>query len=335
MKRIQDLPLMVHILMGVILLSVSLFFAVWFGAADNSLRDVWKAVTANDNSDYYSVLREIRFTRVLAAFFVGSALAVAGAIMQGVTRNPLADPGLLGITAGANAALALTFALIPNSSYLLFIASSFIGAGVGMALVMGISAATNGGISPLKLVLAGAAITAFLQAIADGVGLLFQITKDVSMWTAGGLIGTTWSALIVVPVIIVGLLTSLLMGRRLTTLSISEDVAIGLGQKTKLVKWVLLILVVILAGSAVALVGNLVFVGLMIPHIVRYLVGTDYQRIIPMCALLGGQFMVMADFVGRTVNAPFEVPVVAIVAVIGLPFFLLLVRKGGRQFGTE
>lgn len=335
MKRIQNMPLSAHIFVSLIFLIMSLFVAVWFGAADTKLSDVWGAITSNDDGEYYSVLREIRFPRVIAAFFVGSALAVAGAIMQGVTRNPLADPGLLGITAGANAALALSFALIPNASYLLLIVTSFIGAGLGMALVMGISAATDGGISPLKLVLAGAAITAFLQAIADGVGLLFQITKDVSMWTAGGLIGTTWDALMVAPIILVGLIVSLFMGRLLTTLSISEDVAVGLGQKTKLVKAILLVLVVILAGSAVALVGNLAFVGLMIPHIVRYLVSTDYQRIIPMCMIVGGLFMVLADFVGRTINAPFEVPVVAIVAVIGLPFFLFLVRKGGRQFGSS
>ncbi|SER12607.1 FecCD family ABC transporter permease [Piscibacillus halophilus] len=332
MKRLQNLPLSTHVLVNLILLFISLFVAIWFGAANTRLIDVWNAISSNSEGEYYSILREIRIPRVLAAFFVGSALAVAGAIMQGVTRNPLADPGLLGITAGANAALAVTFAFIPNSSYLSLILASFVGAGIGMILVIGISAATNGGLSPLKLVLAGAAITAFLQAIADGVGLLFQITKDVSMWTAGGLVGTSWNALIVTPVIIVGLVISLLMGKVLTTLSINEDVAVGLGQKTKLVKAILLVLVVVLAGAAVALVGNLAFVGLMIPHIVRFLVGTDYQRIIPICILVGGLFMILADFIGRTVNAPFEVPVVAIVAVIGLPFFLLLVRKGGRQF---
>ena len=179
----------------------------------------------------------------------------------------------------------------------------------------------------MKLVLAGAAVTALLQAIAEGTGILFQISKDVSMWTSGGFIGTTWQALLIVPVIIIGLLLSFAFSRQLTILSLNEEVAVGVGQNTTFVKGIMMFVVVILAGSAVALVGNLAFVGLMVPHIVRAFVGTDYRFVLPMSAIVGGWFMVLADFAGRMINAPYETPVVAIISIIGLPFFLLLVRK--------
>ncbi|WP_102028109.1 FecCD family ABC transporter permease [Salirhabdus sp. Marseille-P4669] len=332
MNFIRSIPFPIKLITAVVFLLLSMSFAIRFGAASTSVQDVWNAIWAKNGGTYYSELREIRFPRVLAAFFVGSALAVAGAIMQGITRNPLADPGLLGITAGANAALAITLALLPSSSYLQLIIACFIGAGIGMAIVFLISTATQGGLSPLKLVLAGAAVTAFLQALADGIGILFHISKDVSMWTSGGLIGTTWSSLFVVPFILIGLTTSLFLSGKLTVLSLNEDVAVGLGQKTSLLKIILMVLVVILAGSSVALVGNLAFLGLMIPHMVRALVGSDYRFILPMSIVIGGLFMVCADLIGRTIYAPFETPVVALISLIGLPFFLILVRKGGRQF---
>ncbi|MGE7839917.1 FecCD family ABC transporter permease [Lysinibacillus sp. NPDC093712] len=332
MTKFRHFPFWLQLLLSLLVLAVTVTISLCIGAANTSIQDVYQAIVGQGGGKHYAILREIRFPRIIAAIFVGSALAVAGAIMQGVTRNALADPGLLGLTAGANAALALTMAFIPNSSYYILIFACFIGAGVGMIIVYSIGASTKGGFSPLKLVLAGAAVSALLQAVADGTGILFKIAKDVSMWTSGGLIGTTWQALIIVPIIVIGLGIAFIFSRQLTILSLNEEVAVGLGQKTTVIKGIMMFVVVILAGSAVALVGNLAFVGLMVPHIVRALVGTDYRFVLPMSALMGGWLMVAADFVARMVNAPYETPVVAIISIIGLPFFLLLVRKGGRQF---
>lgn len=317
-----------------LLVFIGIFLAsVVLGAADTTVKDVWLALTTNQSGEKLSILREIRFPREVAAIFVGAALAVAGAIMQGLTRNPLADPGLLGLSAGANVALAITMAFVPKANYFWIMIACFVGAGVGTLMVLGLGSMKKGGFSPFRIVLAGAAVSAFLTAIAEGIGLYFKISKDVSMWTAGGLVGTTWGQLqVIIPFIIIGVLISIILSKQLTILSLSEEVAVGLGQKTTQIKAILFIVIVILAGAAVALVGNMAFIGLMVPHIVRAVVGTDYRFIIPMSVIMGGSFMLLADTLGRTISAPYETPVAAIVSILGLPFFLFIVRKGGRAF---
>ncbi|WP_043932055.1 FecCD family ABC transporter permease [Bacillus sp. EB01] len=316
---------------GLILFIVSFTIALLFGAAETSLKDVGQALFTSQKSDTLTMLREIRFPREVGAVFVGAAFSVAGAIMQGLTRNPLADPGLLGLTAGANTALAVTIALLPTVGYFGITIACFIGAAIGVLLVLGMGTVKKGGFSPLRIVLAGAAVSAFLYGVADGIGLYFKISKDVSLWTSGGLMGTSWSQLkIIIPFILVGIVLALVLSRQLTILSLSEEVAVGLGQKTALVKTVLVIAIVLLAGASVALVGNMAFVGLMIPHIVRLVVGTDYRYVLPMSAIAGAAFMLLADTAARVINAPYETPLYAIVSVLGLPFFLFIVKKGGK-----
>lgn len=324
----------VYKLIGGILLFICMFVAaIVFGAADISVKDVWLALTSKEVGEKISIIREIRLPREVAAIFVGTALAVSGAIMQGITRNPLADPGLLGLTAGANAALAITIAFIPSANYFGTMIACFIGAAVGATMVFGIGTMKKGGFSPLRIVLAGSAVTAFLIAVAEGIGIYFKISKDISMWTAGGMIGTSWSQLqVIVPFIIIGVIISLFLSRQLTILSLNEEVAVGLGQNIAYIKAILFVVIVLLAGASVALVGNMAFIGLMVPHIVRAIVGTDYRYIIPMSAILGAAFMLLADTLGRTLNAPYETPVAAIISIIGLPFFLFIVRKGGKAF---
>ena len=318
---------------GFIFLMMMFMIAMVFGAADTTMKDVWLALTTNVNTDATLVLREIRFPREVAAILVGAALSVAGAIMQGLTRNPLADPGLLGLTAGANAALAIALFVFPSINYFGLMIGCFIGAAIGTLMVFSLGFIKKGGFSPLRIVLAGAAVTAFLHAIAEGVGIYFKVSKNVTVWTSGGLVGTTWEQLkIIAPIILLGVLVSLLLARQLTILSLDEEVAIGLGQNTRVVKIILYIVIILLAGASVALVGNMTFIGLMVPHMVRAIVGTDYRAIIPMTAIVGAIFMLLADTLGRTLNAPFETPVAAIVAAVGLPFFLIIVRRGGRAF---
>lgn len=315
-------------------LFVGMFFiAMSYGAAEVSVRDVWLALTTSASGDNISIIRDIRLPREVAAIVVGAALAVSGAMMQGLTQNPLADPGLFGLTAGANAALAITIALLPAANYFLTMVTCFIGAAIGALLVFGISSAKKGGYSSFQIVLAGAAVSAFLYAIAEGIGLYFKISKDISMWTAGGMIGTNWKQLqIIVPFILIGILLAIFLSKQLTVLSLNEEIAIGLGQPIFKVKTLLFVIIIILTGASVALVGNMTFIGLMIPHVVRAIVGTDYRFILPMSAIVGATFMLFADTIGRTLNAPYETPVVAIISVFGLPFFLMIVRRGGKAY---
>lgn len=310
------------------LLITTFVCAIVIGAADTTIKDVWLAITAPETNKIATMIHEVRLPREVAAVVVGAALAVAGAIMQGMTRNPLADPGLIGLTAGANAALAIVFAFFPSTNYIQTVLACFAGAAFGGLLVFGIGAKQ---FSPFRIVLAGAAISTFLYAVAEGIGLLYKVSKDVSMWTAGGMMGTTWHELkIVTPFICLAMLIAFWQSRQLTILSMSEEVAVGLGQQLTRVKAILFFVVIVLAGASVALVGNLAFVGLMIPHLVRSFVGTDYRFILPMSAIGGATFMLFADTVARMIHAPYETPVVAVVAVMGLPFFLFIVRKGEK-----
>ncbi|MEH7084121.1 iron ABC transporter permease [Neobacillus drentensis] len=329
----ENFPFVYKIIAAFLVFGGMSIAACVFGAADTSIKDVWMALTSNSTDNATLMLREIRFPRAAAAIFVGAALSVSGAIMQGLTRNPLADPGFLGLTAGANAALAIAIAFIPSANYFSLTIACFVGAAVGTLMVFGIGSIKKGGFSPLRIVLAGAAVSAFLYAVAEGIGIYFKVSKNVSMWTSGGMIGTSWKQLqIIVPFIIIGILVSLFLSRQLTILSLNEEVAIGLGQKTIQIKTILFIVIILLAGASVALIGNMAFIGLMVPHLVRGIVGTDYRFILPMSAIFGATFMLFADTLGRTINAPYETPIIAIMAVMGLPFFLVIVRKGGSVF---
>lgn len=332
-ENTRFIPFIVKIIIGIIAFVGMFVAALVLGAADISVKDVWLALATNETSDKILIIGEIRLPREIAAVLVGAALAVAGAIMQGMTKNPLADPGLLGLTAGANAALAITIAFFPSANYFGIMIACFIGAAIGAILVFGVSSMKKGGFGPFRIVLAGAAISALLYAIADGIGIYFKISKEVSMWNAGGLIGASWNQLgMITPFILIGILIAIFLSRQLTILSLSEEIAVGLGQKTTQTKFILFIVIILLAGASVALVGNIAFIGLIIPHVVRAFVGRDYRFIIPMSVILGAILMLFADTLGRTINAPYETPVAAIVAMMGLPFFLLIVRKGGKLF---
>ncbi|MFB8373248.1 FecCD family ABC transporter permease [Paenibacillus taichungensis] len=318
---------------SVLVLIVCFIIAMMFGAEETTFRNLWLTLTSATKNDNILILREIRLPRELAAMLIGAALAVSGGIMQGITRNPLADPGLLGLTSGANMALALAFVFMPSLGYFGIMVACFVGAALGAALVIVLGSMRRGSLSPIRVVLAGAAVSAFMYAISDGISIYFKISKDVSMWTSGGLIGTTWSQIqAIAPVILIGLAVVPFLSNQINILSLSDEVATGLGQKLVLVKTILFLLVIVLTGASVALIGNMAFVGLMIPHIVRKLVGTDYRYIIPVSIFAGASFMLLAETLGRTINAPYETPVVAIASMLGLPFFLFVVRRGGKAF---
>lgn len=320
---------------GAALLLFSIGLSISVGAADIKLATVWDALFHfNEESTQHQIILDMRLPRALAAALIGAGLAVAGAIMQGMTRNPMADSGILGLNSGAGLALAVCFAFFPGTSFLTTIFYSFAGAAIGAGLVFGIGYMSKGGMSPVRLTLAGAAVSMLLVAISEGIAIYYNVGQDLAFWYAGAVAGTTWTQIrMVAPWILVGLIGAIALSKSITLLSLGEDVATGLGQRTGFIKAISMLFVLILAGSAVSIVGAIGFVGLMIPHISRFLVGVDYRWVIPSSAVLGSLLLVFADILSRTINPPHEVPVGALIAVIGVPFFLYLAlkQKGGAE----
>lgn len=317
---------------GIAALVLGLGISVSLGAKDIELYTVWQAIfNFNPYNTEHQIIQELRLPRVLGGAMVGASFAVAGAIMQGMTRNPLADSGLFGLNAGAGFMLSLCFAFFPGLPYMYLIMYSFLGAAISAALVFGIGSLAKGGLTPVRLVLAGAALSALLGALSEGIALYFRTGQDLAFWYAGGVAGTKWLQLkIMFPWVAAAILGAIALSRSVTMLSLGEDIAVGLGQRTKLVKFACAIIVLILAGSAVSVVGAVGFVGLIIPHLTRYLVGVDYRWIIPCSAVLGSLLVVSADLAARMINPPQEIPIGALIALIGVPFFLYLARKERR-----
>lgn len=309
-------------------LFLSLLGSVRFGAAEIGTSDVVSAFVDYDGSEEDLIIRTLRVPRALIAALVGAALAVAGAIMQGLTRNPLADPGILGIEAGAALAVVGSVFLFGASSLTAYALFAFVG-GALTAVVEYVLGTLGGGMSPMKLVVAGAAMAALLSSLTMAVLILNQRTlEEIRFWLAGSVAGRDLSLLLqVLPYVGAGLLLAFVLGRQITALTLGEDVATGLGQRTGWVKAGCAVAVVLLAGSAVAIAGPIGFVGLVIPHVVRFFVGMDYRWILPYSAFLGAVLLVCADIAARLVLRPQELPVGIMTALVGAPFFIYLARK--------
>ncbi|MEH7061169.1 MULTISPECIES: FecCD family ABC transporter permease [Bacillus] len=311
----------------------SIFLAIAFGAKDIHLQTVWTAVfDYNPKLMQHQIIYELRLPRVIGAAVVGAAFAVAGAVMQGVTRNPLADAGVLGINAGAMFVVALSFAFFPHIPYSYLMIISFIGAVLSTVLIFIIGSATSGGLTPMRLTIAGAVMAALLHSLSSGVAIYYDLSQDLAFWYAGGVAGVKWEHLkFLVPIILITIVFATVLGRSISLISIGDDVATNLGVKTNRTRILGMIIVVILAGVSVSTVGSIGFVGLVIPHIARNLVGVNYRLIIPMSALLGAMLLVLADLGARTVNPPKELAIGIMVALVGVPFFLYIARKVGRE----
>ncbi|MBC2686236.1 iron ABC transporter permease [Bacillus toyonensis] len=311
----------------------SIFLAISFGAKDIHLQTVWVAVLDyNPKLTQHQIIYELRLPRVIGAAVVGAAFAVAGAVMQGVIRNPLADAGVLGINAGAMFVVALSFAFFPHMPYSYLMIVSFIGAVLSTVLIFVIGSATSGGLTPMRLTIAGAVMAALLHSLSSGVAIYYDLSQDLAFWYAGGVAGVKWEHLkFLVPIILITIIFAIVLGRSISLISMGDDVATNLGVKTNRTRILGMIIVVILAGVSVSAVGSIGFVGLVIPHIARKLVGVNYRLIIPMSALLGAMLLVVADLGARTVNPPKELAIGIMVALVGVPFFLYIARKVGRE----
>ncbi|MFF3065315.1 FecCD family ABC transporter permease [Oerskovia sp. NPDC057915] len=301
------------------------------GANALPLSVVMDALTSYDptNPDHLVVI-EKRVPRTLVGLVAGAALGAAGTLMQGLTRNPLADPGLLGISAGASLFVVGAISFFGVSQVGGYVWFAFAGAAVAAAVVYGVASVGREGATPVKLALAGAAVTAALTSVVTAVLLVDRAALDLMrFWQVGSLAarGSTvvWQVL---PFVVVGLVLALALGRSLNGLALGDDVARGLGQDVTRTRVVAGVAIVLLCGAATAAVGPVAFVGLVVPHVARYVVGLDYRWVLPYAAVAAPVLLVGCDVIGRVVARPGELQVGVVTAVVGAPLFIALVRRG-------
>lgn len=316
-------------------LSLLIFMAAFaaslaFGQTPIGLGTVWEALFRYDASvQEHVIVITSRLSRAAIAAVIGASLAIAGALLQALTKNPLASPSIFGINSGAIFFIVAAAAYFSVHSLIHYMWIGFAGAAAAALMVYVLGSAGRGGMSPLKFVLAGAAISALFVSLTQGVLVTNQQgLESVLFWLAGSVAGRTVDMLLpILPFMAGGWIAALLLGHSINILTSGEEVAKGLGQKTLWVKTAMIAVIVVLAGGSVAVGGSIGFIGLVIPHIARGLVGIDYRWIIPYCALLGGSLLLLADVAARFVIMPQEMPIGVMTAVIGTPFFVYLARR--------
>lgn len=316
-----------------VILTIAAVFAailsVFLGSTDISWQTVLEALFRPDLTSHQQiVVVQLRLPRTIGDLLIGAGLASAGALMQGMTRNPLADSGLLGINAGASFGVALCLAFFSNVTFGLTIFVSFLGAAVSVFLVFGLLLLKHRKLDATRLVLAGLAVSMFLTALTQGISILTNTGQSLTFWSAGGTAGIRMDQLkIAAPVLIAALIAALLLSRQVSLLSLGEEAARSLGLNLNRSRLLTILVVLLLAGTCTALAGPVAFVGLLVPHIVRRFAGGRYEAILPCSMMLGALMMVLADILSRTLNAPTETPVGLIFAVIGVPAFIWISRK--------
>jgi iron complex transport system permease protein len=314
-------------LAGVLL--VVCFFSITMGSRSITLTTIWDAFAHFDpGSAAETVVRQMRVPRTLIGLIAGAALGVSGAILQGVTRNPLADPGIMGINAGAAAFIVFSIMVLGTQSVSIYIWLGFLGAGAATVLVYGVASFGREGATPVKLALAGAAVTAGLSSITAAIVMTnIEALNALRFWQVGSLAGrylpVFWQT---APFMLLGLIVAVGAGRALNGLALGEDVAVALGQRVGRTRAVLFVTVAVLCGAATAACGPITFLGLVVPHLARLICGPDYRWILPYAILLTPIVLLTADIAGRVVLSPDELQVGVVLGVLGAPAFIALVR---------
>ncbi|GLI84629.1 siderophore ABC transporter permease [Rossellomorea marisflavi] len=315
----------------VVLLVAFIALSIVYGYTDTSWKAAFDTFMEPDGSTEHLVIQNIRLPRALIAAAVGASLAISGVLMQTLTKNPLASPGIFGINAGGGFMVVMAVTLFGVTSLQSFAWLSFLGAAIAAVGVFIIGGASgSNGLTPMKLTLAGAAITAMFSSFTQGLLVLNEAAlEQVLFWLAGSVQGRSLAILAgVFPYILAGWILSLMIAGKMNILAMGEDVAKGLGVKTNILKVISLVAVVLLAGGSVAVAGPIGFIGIVIPHIARKIIGVDHRWLIPYSGLLGAILLLAADIGARYIIMPQEVPVGVMTAVIGAPFFVYVARRG-------
>ncbi|MDB8437881.1 iron chelate uptake ABC transporter family permease subunit [Turicibacter sanguinis] len=307
---------------------IGLIVAICAGAKSIPLQTVWDSIFHYEDVLDMQLVRDVRIPRAISTAFVGGLLGITGAMMQGVTRNPVAEPSLMGITQGATFAIALLgmssslYGLLGNTL------AAFVGAIISGLLVLAFSMKSARNMNMSRLLLAGTALSTFFISMATVIALLTNKSQSLAFWITGGFRPVTWNSVMLL--LIVGGMTTIIalfLAPKINIVNLGEDVCIGLGENPVKIRMITLLLIIPMCAVCVAVAGNIAFVGLIVPHIIRKLLGTDYRVIMPVSFLGGAMLVIWADVLARLVNQPYETPIGLFTSLVGVPLFIWMVRK--------
>lgn len=307
---------------------IGLIVAICAGAKSIPLQTVWDSIFHYEDVLDMQLVRDVRIPRAISTAFVGGLLGITGAMMQGVTRNPVAEPSLMGITQGATFAIALLgmssslYGLLGNTL------AAFVGAIISGLLVLAFSMKSARNMNMSRLLLAGTALSTFFISMATVIALLTNKSQSLAFWITGGFRAVTWNSVMLL--LIVGGMTTIIalfLAPKINIVNLGEDVCIGLGENPVKIRTITLLLIIPMCAVCVAVAGNIAFVGLIVPHIIRKLLGTDYRVIMPVSFLGGAMLVIWADVLARLVNQPYETPIGLFTSLVGVPLFIWMVRK--------
>ncbi|MGY3714760.1 FecCD family ABC transporter permease [Sutcliffiella cohnii] len=322
------------LILGIILLCIFFVASIVLGYTKTNIPMVLDSFFRFDGSNEHIIIQTVRLPRAIIAVIVGACLAIAGLWMQALTKNPLASPSIFGINAGAGffVVLGVTFFSVHSLQAYTWIA--FAGAAVAALAVYFIGSVGREGLTPMKLTLAGAAIAAMFSSLTQGLLVVNETAlEQVLFWLAGSIQGRKLETVeAVLPYITIAFIWSFFIGKKMNLFAMGEDVATGLGVKTGMLKIYAAIIIIFLSGGAVAIAGPIGFIGIVIPHVARFFVGTDHRWLVPYCTVLGGILLLSADIAARYVLMPQEIPVGVMTAIVGTPFFIYIARRG---FGAK
>ena len=330
-KKLQNNQKFIILLAScLVLLVILVILSIFIGAE--------KSITFNDfvNSMFHyneenfneTIIRNIRIPRLIADIMVGACLAIAGAIMQGTTKNPMADSGIMGISSGSVFSIIIIMVFFPNISRLGRIGFSCLGALVVTLLIYTVAFIGRKGLSSDRMVLSGMAISTLFSSVSTAIVLKTGQSGEMMKYMAGSAANTIWLDIYVsLPFFIISLVISIAISRSLTILNLGDEVSKGLGGNITLIKTLSTIVVLVLSAIAVVIIGPVGYVGLMVPHIVRHICGSDYRYVIPGCGVLGAVFVLLVDFIAKNIMPGFEFPIGLLITIIGVPFFIYTSRR--------
>ncbi len=313
---------------SIFILIIGLFLAISLGVTHIGIQEIWNGIFSHDDRLELVLIRNVRIPRALCVLFTGGILGVTGAMIQGATRNPIAEPSLLGVSQGATLMIAIFYAAGISVNMAKTMTASMIGAVFSGLIIIGFITRRANNSSITKILLAGTAMSTFFISLTTIIGLLSNQSQFIAFWVAGGFRNATWSDFkLVAAVGTAGLTVAVLLSKKINILSLGDDVAVGLGQNPQKIRLTTLLVMIPMCAAAVAVGKNIGFVGLIVPQIVRKILGEDYRRNIPASFVLGAVLLTYADIAARLVYDPYEMPIGIFTALIGVPFFIAVARR--------